>query len=287
MTTVYKNQVLPIEVVFKDATGTAIDISAASAKSIVLVSPAGVSTTKTGTFTNTGSDGKVRYATLYTDLTETGVWRVYGIVVIDSVALTSSQEIFVVTQAASQAARLSSPVSLAELKAHLRIGHSDEDYTISQYLESATAYVENSTGRKLVMQTVTQKADKFDDPIYLRWGPASSITSITYVDSSGTTQTLADTVYQLVDDESPAYLTLKYDQSWPSTRNSARAVTITYRAGYSEPDLCPAPLKDAILLLASHRYENREPVIVGTVTRDLQHALSALLKQYKVASHAL
>lgn len=66
----------------KDCDGTAVNVSAASAKQIVFKTPSGVVKTRTASFTTDGTDGKIQYATAGSDLDEAGVWRMQALVTI-------------------------------------------------------------------------------------------------------------------------------------------------------------------------------------------------------------
>jgi len=56
--------------------GVAVDISAATTMEVCLRAPSGGDKVKTATFTNTGSDGKIQFDTVVTDLDELGRWKV-------------------------------------------------------------------------------------------------------------------------------------------------------------------------------------------------------------------
>jgi len=56
--------------------GTAVDISDATTTEICLRAPSGGDKTKTATFTNTGSDGRIQFDTLATDFDELGRWKI-------------------------------------------------------------------------------------------------------------------------------------------------------------------------------------------------------------------
>jgi hypothetical protein len=56
--------------------GDIVDISAATTLEICLRAPSGGDKVKTATFTNTGSDGKIQFDTVVTDLDELGRWKV-------------------------------------------------------------------------------------------------------------------------------------------------------------------------------------------------------------------
>lgn len=62
-----------IQVTLQDA-GTAIDISGASTKSILVLKPDGTEVTWTAEFVTDGSDGAIKYTTASGDLNVAGVW---------------------------------------------------------------------------------------------------------------------------------------------------------------------------------------------------------------------
>jgi len=46
--------------------------------------------------------------------------------------------------------------------------------------------------------------------------------------------------------------------------------------------LCPEPLASAVLLMLGHLYENREVVVIGTITAELPLSVQYLLRPYKL-----
>jgi hypothetical protein len=83
------------EVIQQDGIGTifrltvkednsAVDISTATTKQIIFQRPDGEKLTKTATFTNTGTNGKIEYATVSGDLSLPGEWAYQGYVVMPS-----------------------------------------------------------------------------------------------------------------------------------------------------------------------------------------------------------
>lgn len=55
--------------------GTAVNLSSATTKQIILLAPDGTKLTKTATFVTDGTDGKIKYATIAGDLTQEGEWK--------------------------------------------------------------------------------------------------------------------------------------------------------------------------------------------------------------------
>ena len=177
----------------------------------------------------------------------------------------------------------SEPMTTAEAKAHLRVDHTDDDTYIDTLIASARQHVEQVTGRILVNQTWVAKADRFTELFELRHNPISSVSSITYVDVDGASQTATDSLYTVDTDHLPARVYLAYNQSWPSTRSQRNAVTITYVAGYGSASTnVDAALIHAVKFLVGHWYENREPVVLGTISTNIPITVKRLLDPYVV-----
>jgi uncharacterized phiE125 gp8 family phage protein len=168
------------------------------------------------------------------------------------------------------------PVLAAEAKANWRVDHSDEDDVITGLLEAATEHIESVLGYALITQTWRQDFAAFDDKLRLDVGNLIAVSSITYYDGEGASQTLADTVYTALTDESGPYVALKPDQSWPATAERADAVRVTWTAGFGAAAAdVPRKLRQAILLLGGHWFEHRSAV--GDPAQELPLSVSALL----------
>jgi uncharacterized phiE125 gp8 family phage protein len=174
---------------------------------------------------------------------------------------------------------LQEPLDLAQAKAHLRVDSEDENALISGLITTARQMVETFTGRVLMRQERDVILPGFTDPMRLG-APLASVTSITYVDADGATQTLAPTEYLVIaptaQPEPAGFVTLAYDKSWPTTREQVNAVTIRAALGYATPDAVPASLRAAVLLLIGDLYENREAQSDALLSenRTLQRLLS-------------
>ena len=172
------------------------------------------------------------------------------------------------------------PVSLAEAKAHLRVTSSDDDALIVGYLVAARQFVEDYTGRTLSLQTYDYKIDdELCGEILLPRPPLVSVTSVSYVDINGATQTLSPSLYQVDTGILFGRIVPAYQATYPSVRVQPNAVTVRFQAGYTQ---IPEPIRQAILLLVSHFYDNRQPVVIGTSFSELTFSVVALLTPYKV-----
>ena len=181
------------------------------------------------------------------------------------------------------------PVTLDEAKANSNVTTTADDDLIYRLIQAATDYTEELLGRVLVQRTIDYKSDQFpmwdEWPITLPFPPLISIDSIQYYDSEDTLQTWSSDNYDV--HVTPRYGGLVYPKrntSWPSTRAFRDSVIITYQAGYDAlsannvNDRVPEPIRQAILMLVSHLYENREATTVGT---------NFFIQQAPMAYHAL
>lgn len=149
-------------------------------------------------------------------------------------------------------------LSVANFKVHARIDETAEDTYIGTLLDAAEDEAESYCWRKFVTQTWDQYFDGFADQLVLAFAPVQSITSISYVDENGTTQTLATSVYELAELDGLAVVRLKYNQSWPVTRSHEDVVTVRYVCGYGAAAAVPQRIIQAIAVHAAWAYRNRE-----------------------------
>lgn len=176
------------------------------------------------------------------------------------------------------------PVTIEEALSHLRIDGTDEDAYVGSLLIAARRYAENVLQRQIMRATFTLTLDYFPDTILLPYPPLGAVSSITYADSSGTTQTLSASIYQVVNDPHGASIVPSYGNVWPATRTKPEAVTVTYTAGWSTRALVPQTIKQAILLIIGHWFENREAVTTGTTINEFPMAVESLLNMERAWS---
>lgn len=175
------------------------------------------------------------------------------------------------------------PISLAVLRLHMRIDHTDEDELISTYLTAAREWCEDYTRRSLITQTITLEREGFDGTIELPRGPVVSVDSVSYVDADGVTQTLGSEVYEVDIDPIMSCLRLASGQTWPGVGDTAYPVSIVYTAGYGTTSASvPAPIRSALMMTAANLYEFREPIISGTIITKVPFAVESLLASYRV-----
>lgn len=180
------------------------------------------------------------------------------------------------------------PVSLVEAKAHLRIDIDDDDVLISGLITAARSHLEGIARPKLAMinQTWDYIADTWPsgDTVELRPYPLQSVTSIKYTTSAGVETTFSSASYQVDTYSQPGRLRLKSTASWPGTAlREMNGLAIRFVAGYGAAgSAVPVQLRQAILLLVGHWYENREPVLTtGMMAAPLPMTVDALFRNWR------
>lgn len=140
------------------------------------------------------------------------------------------------------------PVTLLDVKEHLRVTHDDQDILIDSYISAAREAIELHTGRALAAGTYRWVSEQDIGPInYLPFWPVASVTAVEYEDA-GVRQALTD--YTFDGDRSAVALSVPY----------GRALTVTFTT-VAGP--LPAALRAAIYLMVSDLYEQGGSVIVG------------------------
>lgn len=174
------------------------------------------------------------------------------------------------------------PITVEDLKAHLRVDSADEDVLIEIYAGAATAQLDGYhgiLGRALVTQTWRQDFDSFDD-LRLPLGPVSSVTHVKYYDGDNALQTLSSSVYRLLTDESGGYLELVSGEAWPSIYTRDDAVQVTFVAGVAV-DQIPSDIRAAIMLMAADLYANRETVGEGLSMVPMSMTVDRLIARHR------
>lgn len=175
------------------------------------------------------------------------------------------------------------PVDLPLVKEHLRLTTADQANVLPIYLGAAVEWVETYTGRPLMRQTWRVTLPGFPVRTWLPFSvPFGAITGITYYDTANASQTLASSVYTVPTDSEPACVLLASGQSWPSLYSREDAVAITYTSGAEDAANVPIALRQAVLLLTGHFYENREAVLVSAISKEIEFAATALCAPYRV-----
>lgn len=155
------------------------------------------------------------------------------------------------------------PVTVAEAKRQLGLGDDADqfDSKIQELITSAREQVESDTNLVCYTGTYTWKFTEFPCRDWLELPdlrPVTSITSIIYVATDGTTTTWGSSNYTFESSGLHQFIRLNYGCTWPVTRCDINGVTVTMVAGYATVAAVPKRLKQAVLMRLTRDFEDRE-----------------------------
>lgn len=142
------------------------------------------------------------------------------------------------------------PVTLVEVKADLRIEHTDDDARLTRHIAEAREWVEELAQRATTTQTLEYDLRQFSPyGVILPRAPIQEVLSVKYEDAEGE-HTIDAANYTLI--KALALLEPASGYSWPT---SYRMVA-EYKAGFGDAaDDVPASLKTAIRLKVQELYD--------------------------------
>ncbi len=179
------------------------------------------------------------------------------------------------------------PVFLDDVKRRLKIDDTSEDVDLSLMIDEATQLAEEFTARSFITQTWQLKLDGFPScggPIKLPRGPVQSVSSVSYEDTNGDTQTWGSGNYQVVTVRAVPIIVPEPTVSYPATESDREdAITITYVAGYGDKagDVPPS-LRQAILNMVGTLYCGVRGDTAGNAAVEAIMAAKTFLWSYRV-----
>lgn len=171
-------------------------------------------------------------------------------------------------------------VTLARLRTNSNIPSGQDEDFLTEALKSAEDYVERYLECTIGLAEWRLTLDSFPpvgDRLIPLW-PIRAVTAIAYTAADGTAATAMD-LSQIVQPigNGRYHLRLKKGFSWPVTDGSPHAVAITFDAGWPTQATLPGTLTRAILMLVSHFYENREAVLTGSNSKEVELGVQSML----------
>lgn len=152
-------------------------------------------------------------------------------------------------------------LSLAEARKQCAIaeGNGYHDQSLTRYIATARREVEKQAMLVIATGTYTHKrtefgyGEYFELPSSLR--PVTSITSIVYTATDGTSTTWSSSQYTLDTYTIQPVVRLNYGYQWPAIRGDMNGITITAVAGYADAPSVPENVKHALLLHVSMQWQ--------------------------------
>lgn len=173
------------------------------------------------------------------------------------------------------------PVSLADVKTHLRVDHDDEDALINVLIAAATDHLDGYggiLGKCLMRQSWRVSADRFCSPkIRL---PFSDIVSVVvkYTNSAEQELTVVASNYELLEDSLGAYLQLSPAFPFFELANTQDPAWVDLVLGAENASDLPQGIVLGMKMMIAHWYEQRSG---QSANRGLPPGVEAILAPHR------
>ena len=178
------------------------------------------------------------------------------------------------------------PVTLDEVKVHLRLDSDLDDDYLSSLIKAAREWAEDFTGRVFITQTWRAKYGSWpsDRVFVLPAPPVQSVESITYVDADDADIEVDSDLYNLELNQTPALVQMTQAAGAPTlSRNRVSSIVVELTCGYGDEAVTtPERVKSAMKLTIAHWYFNRVSVNVGNIVNKVPLSAEALLTQLRI-----
>lgn len=157
-----------------------------------------------------------------------------------------------------------------------------DDEVLVGLIKTARQWCEMYQRRAYISQSITWTLDDFQEVFEPFRPPLISVTTLKYIDTAGAQQTLDASNYVVDTESEPGRIYEAFTTTWPSIRGDRNSVEIIYTAGYgTTAATVPQNIKQAMLLLIGHWFENRETAGIMTI-KEMPLAVQSLLMQDRV-----
>jgi uncharacterized phiE125 gp8 family phage protein len=176
------------------------------------------------------------------------------------------------------------PITLVEAKAHLRVDTSGEDSLIQSLIMASRLHIEAALDLALITQSWRHQRDVWPPSrvLILPLRPIQTLTAVTLLDDDATGRSLDVDAFVVDGYANPARLVWRGHGAVPAAGMIANGIEIDFVAGHGDaPTDVPQPIRQALLLLIAHWYENREPVEIGGTATTIPAGVSELLMPYR------
>lgn len=174
------------------------------------------------------------------------------------------------------------PVTLAETRAYLRLDGTQEDALVTALTAAARTMLEAETRRAFVTQSWRLLLDAWPaGGVEIPLAPVRAVTAIALVNGEGAQVPVDPALYEADIHAEPPRIVPGCASIWPPPLRRVAGIAIEFEAGYGAAQAVPAPLKQALLMLVAHWFENRAPVAFGGGVSELPMAAAALIAPYR------
>jgi uncharacterized phiE125 gp8 family phage protein len=178
-------------------------------------------------------------------------------------------------------------ISVEEFKQFVRVDLDEtvDDALMKMILESSIEFCESYTGRSIALKTY-EKVYKMlchSHVIEVRKGDITELISLKKKDSSGNELEYDIDDFEYYNYPQESEVNTKTDGTLIEMgTSSTRPLVLTFKSGYTNTTL-PKNLKNGILMIASHWYENRETIKIEEMTdvTQMPYGATTVLERYK------
>lgn len=176
------------------------------------------------------------------------------------------------------------PVTLAEVKAHLRLSGTDDDALLTGLIAAVRQQAESLTGRVLVESVWEWSFDGgLAGVVDLPLSPSTALVSLTMDGVAVDSGLYAFTPASTESHGSPLFATLEPVDEWPD----GDEVVIRFKAGWPvtapATPTTPAAIKSWMLVRIATLYEHRESIVVGQSVANMpRDFVDCLLDPYRI-----
>lgn len=153
------------------------------------------------------------------------------------------------------------PITLAQIKCHLRLEHADEDEYLGFLIQGATEAVQHHIGRSLMMQTwqkVYYQEQSYKNQIS-KHPVLPNLISLPYPPFVKITQMMGCKKGQIPQEIKHYQLKFRGDLAVVKIDQSFVKVDVIYEAGYGDrPEAIPADIRQVILQMVGLFYQKRQ-----------------------------
>ena len=175
----------------------------------------------------------------------------------------------------------SEPVSLVDIVNYTHLEEATDAVEVAfrqGLITAAREYCEAYQRRSYITQTLEMALDKFPTGVInIPRGNLQEIVSVKYTDSDGVDHVLSEGVDYVYSTYGATGRILPVT-SWPSGNlYPLDAVKIQFTCGYGFSYDVPFKVKQAMFMLISYWYDNRSAVTIGTISKEAEFSVKALL----------
>lgn len=177
------------------------------------------------------------------------------------------------------------PVSIDTARSYTHSAEED-DVELERCISSARVACENYTGRTYAKRTLELRWSELGRILNVARGPLGSVTEFGYVNTAGVDVLFASGDYSL-EGQTAHSTTIRFRESFaqPTDIATDRSSPVFLR-GVFGPDMdtvgpIPPDVVQAILWAVVHYFENRSPVVTGTIATELPNGIQNILRPYR------